>query len=129
MHTGSSSSPRPGSAQRGATIIEVLISLVLVVIGLLGVYSAYTASVRASSHGMRLTQATARAERQLEILRNAPAAAIKCLAAGNDPNSCVSLCCGAMGDGGVACTPGQDEVTPCEYCLNRVACASPATTP
>jgi type II secretory pathway pseudopilin PulG len=116
MPTRRSSDPRRARGEAGATIIEVLVSLALVVIGLLGVYSAYTSSVRASSHSQRVTQATARAERQLEILRNAPTAAIACLAAGSDVATCAARCCAAMGDGGVTCTPSADGGTTPDIC-------------
>jgi hypothetical protein len=96
------------SSDRGASLLEVAISLGLVMLGLLGVYSAYTASVRATSHGQRVTQATARAEKHLEILRNAPTAAITCLAMNSPVDVCVTQCCQALVDGGVTCVPGAD---------------------
>jgi type II secretory pathway pseudopilin PulG len=102
---------RPRRRDAGGTVIEVLISLALVVIGLLGVYAAYTASVGATAHGRRVTQATTRAERQLEILRNAPSAAIRCLAGGATSADCWVACCQGLGDAGAtACTPNDGGV-------------------
>ena len=107
--TGSSRNVRRPEA--GGTVIEVLISLALVVIGLLGVYGAYTASVGATAHSRRVTQATTRAERQLEILRNAPAAAIRCLSGGATAANCWLACCQGLGDAGAtSCTPSDAGV-------------------
>jgi hypothetical protein len=125
MTTGSSSrtpaepdAPRPAARapERGATLIEVMVSLALVIIGLLGIYAAYTSSVRATSHGRRISTATAKAERQLEVLRNAPTNALKCLAACGVPSDCTGTCaaacagpcCQGLPDGGVGCAYASD---------------------
>jgi prepilin-type N-terminal cleavage/methylation domain-containing protein len=62
---------RRGSRQResGFTLIEVLVSLVLAAITMIGVMALYRAQTNASSFSRRSTEATALAEDQLEKLR------------------------------------------------------------
>jgi len=128
MTTGPSSSVRRGEChERGVTLVEVMISLLLVVTGLLGVYAAYTAAVRGTSHGNRASLATAKAEHQLEILRHAPTAAIQCLAACGQPPAgqcngtcaptCAAECCRAVVDGGAGCLPTIDGGLAKDLCL------------
>ncbi|HEY3356179.1 MAG TPA: hypothetical protein VGQ83_23205 [Polyangia bacterium] len=125
MCTGSSNRSETRRCEAGSSIIEVLVSLALVVIGLLGVYSAYTSSVSATAHGQRVTQATARAERQLEMLRNAPTTAIRCLAGCASDTacstgcaaSCTQQCCQGLGDGGVSCMPAVDGGAAATVCV------------
>jgi prepilin-type N-terminal cleavage/methylation domain-containing protein len=60
---------RKGSHESGFTLIEVLVSLVLAAITMIGVMALYRAQSNASSFSRRSTEATALAEDQLERLR------------------------------------------------------------
>jgi prepilin-type N-terminal cleavage/methylation domain-containing protein len=55
--------------QAGFTLIEVLISLILAAIAMIGVIALYRAQTNASSFSRRNTEATMLAERQLETVR------------------------------------------------------------
>jgi type II secretory pathway pseudopilin PulG len=65
---------------RGATLVEVLISLALVIVGLAGLLATLSTSSVASSQSSRLSQAQLRAQTILENIRFAPKAALDCLA-------------------------------------------------
>jgi prepilin-type N-terminal cleavage/methylation domain-containing protein len=60
---------RRDSRESGFTLIEVLVSLVLAAITMIGVMALYRAQTNASSFSRRSTEATALAEDQLERLR------------------------------------------------------------
>jgi len=60
---------RRRSQQSGFTLIEILISLVIAAIAMIGVLGLYRAQTNASSFSRRNTEATMIAERQLETLR------------------------------------------------------------
>jgi prepilin-type N-terminal cleavage/methylation domain-containing protein len=57
--------------QGGFTLVEVLISLILAAIAMIGVIALYRAQTNASSFSRRNTEATMIAERQLETTRTA----------------------------------------------------------
>lgn len=60
---------RKRRGQRGFTLVEVLVSLVLSAIAMIGVIALYRAQTNASSFSRRSTEATMLAEDQLERLR------------------------------------------------------------
>jgi Tfp pilus assembly protein PilV len=62
------------------TLLEVLISLGLVVIGMLGMFASLSTATNGSSAASRLSQAQARAQAIVEAIRVSPAATLDCLA-------------------------------------------------
>jgi len=83
---------RPIADQRGITITEVLISMLVVVVGLLGLTKVAAVAIRTNTTGSRLAQALDRAQARLEGLRNVPTATLACLAGGASPASCLGSC-------------------------------------
>ena len=62
-------SPDSARAQSGFTLVEVLVSLILSMIAMVGVIALYRSQTNASSFSRRNTEATMLAEDQLEKLR------------------------------------------------------------
>jgi Tfp pilus assembly protein PilV len=79
---------------RGATLIEILISLAVVLVGMLGMFRTLATSVTGSSTASKLTQAQQRAVLIMEAIRVAPTAALICLAntASSGWSSCEATC-------------------------------------
>jgi len=79
---------------RGATLVEVLFSLAVVLGGMLAMLSVLSSSAAGSVSAARVDQAEARAQAILESIRVAPAAALECLAvtAPADWSRCQSSC-------------------------------------
>lgn len=65
---------------RGATLIEILVSLAIVTVGLLGLFATISSVSYGSSMSSRLQQAQLRAQTIMEALRTAPEATLNCLA-------------------------------------------------
>ncbi|HXY31076.1 MAG TPA: prepilin-type N-terminal cleavage/methylation domain-containing protein [Gemmatimonadaceae bacterium] len=63
-------SPRPLRSENGITLVEILVSLVVLSVGLLGVAATAIAVTRLTSGGTRRTLAAAAASSRLEGLRN-----------------------------------------------------------
>ena len=68
-------------SQRGTTLIEVMISMGLVLIGMLALFRVLVTSITGSATASHFTQAELRAETLLEAIRLAPPAALACLSA------------------------------------------------
>jgi prepilin-type N-terminal cleavage/methylation domain-containing protein len=66
---------RKRNGQSGFTLVEILVSLVLATIAMIGVIALYRAQTSASSFSRRTTEATILAEDKLERLRTATLAA------------------------------------------------------
>jgi type IV pilus assembly protein PilV len=86
---------RTSNRRRGATLIEILVSLAIVTIGMLGLFATLSSVSYGSSTSSRLQQAQLRAQTIMEALRTAPEATLQCLAAnpgnwGTCEPSCVS---------------------------------------
>jgi type II secretory pathway pseudopilin PulG len=69
-----------GRRARGVTLIEIMISLGLVLTGLLVLFKVLSTAVSGSSFSSRAAQAHMRAASILEAIRQAPNAALVCLA-------------------------------------------------
>lgn len=65
---------RPG--ERGFTVVEVLIALLVLVIGMAGILSLQLTSTQATAFSRHATEATVLAEDKMEDLRTQPAAAL-----------------------------------------------------
>lgn len=73
---------RPGRrSERGATLLEILIALAVVLLGVMGLFRVLSAASRGSTSAQQFTQATARARQILEATRMASATVLGCLAA------------------------------------------------
>ena len=66
---------------RGTTLIEVMISMGLVLIGMLALFRVLVTSITGSAAASHFTQAELRAETLVETIRLAPAATLTCLSA------------------------------------------------
>lgn len=66
---------------RGVTLVEVMISLGIVLVGLVALFRILGSSIAGSATASRLSQAQARATVILENVRNAPASTLGCLTA------------------------------------------------
>lgn len=88
-------SPR---AQAGVTLMEVLISLVVIIIGLLGLMKVASVAVQSNTKGLRISHASDKAQARLESLKEVPTATLACLDNGSSPSSCLSSCTAAGGD-------------------------------
>ena len=64
---------------RGATLVEILISLAVVLVGMLAMFRTLATSVNGSSTASKLTQAQQRAVLVMESIRTAPTTALDCL--------------------------------------------------
>jgi prepilin-type N-terminal cleavage/methylation domain-containing protein len=85
-------------SDRGATLIEIMISMAVVLVGMLAMFGVLRSSITGSASAQRLAQAQLRAQTVLESIRQSPNAALSCLAA-NSPNNwthCETLCQAAL---------------------------------
>lgn len=89
---------RPPTDQSGLTIIEVMISLLIITIGMLGMMKVAAVATQSNTRGQRLAQAGAKAQTCFEALNNVPRATLDCLAGGANPASCVTACQAAGGE-------------------------------
>jgi type II secretory pathway pseudopilin PulG len=64
---------------RGTTLIEILISVAVVLVGMLALFQTLGTSVTGSSTASKLSQAQQRAVMVMENIRIAPSAALECL--------------------------------------------------
>jgi Tfp pilus assembly protein PilV len=78
--------------QRGATLVEVLFSLTIVLGGTLAMAQVLASSLSGSRSASRIDQAETRAQSILESLRLAPEAALACLEKNSDWSQCEKLC-------------------------------------
>ena len=88
-------------------MIEIMISLVVITIGMLGIYRVLSTSIKGSSTALRYNQAQVRVQQVIEAMRTAPAAVLNCLAMApaSDwglPGGCETQCRAALGPGASA---------------------------
>jgi Tfp pilus assembly protein PilV len=84
---------------RGATLVEILISLAVVLVGMLALFRTLAVSVLGSSTSSRLSQAHLRASAIVEAIRSAPKPALDCLRLNTPPNwaGCETTCLAQLG--------------------------------
>jgi Tfp pilus assembly protein PilV len=89
---------RRARRSRGTTLIEILISLAVVLVGLLALFRTLATSVSGSATASRLSQAQQRAVMVMEAIRIAPRAALDCLATTQATNwaTCEATCRGTQ---------------------------------
>ncbi len=66
--------------QRGVTLIELMVSMAVVLVGMLGLFKVLGTSVRAGQTAQKFIQAQARAQQVMEAMRTAPKPVLDCLA-------------------------------------------------
>lgn len=84
---------------RGATLIEIMISMAIVLVGMLAMFSVLTSAINGSSTASRMSQAQMRATTIIESIRTSPALALTCLAGANGTpgwQSCEATCKAAL---------------------------------
>lgn len=85
--------------QRGATLIEIMISMAIVLVGMLAMFSVLTSAINGSSTASRMSQAQMRATTILESIRQSPSTALVCLASANNAttwSNCETPCKNAL---------------------------------
>jgi type II secretory pathway pseudopilin PulG len=83
------------------TLIELLVSIGVVMVGLLGMFKVLSAAVAGGSSAQHLTQARARAQLVVENVKSMPIAVVNCLAASPPTGwtACEALCKSTLGAG------------------------------
>jgi type II secretory pathway pseudopilin PulG len=86
------------------SLIEVMASLLIIIVGLAGLFMALVSAIRGGASASRLAQAQARAESLLEAMRRASPQTLACLSATAPAgwSACELTCATTMTDGGVA---------------------------
>ncbi|HZS37320.1 MAG TPA: prepilin-type N-terminal cleavage/methylation domain-containing protein [Polyangia bacterium] len=79
---------------KGATLVEILISLAVVLVGMLALFRTLAVSVVGSGTSSRISQAQLRATAILEAIRAAPKPALDCLVTTTAPGwaACETVC-------------------------------------
>lgn len=98
MKSSPGSAPRGRTAERGFSVVEVLISMLVLVVGMVGLMKVASVAVSSNQRGQRMDQAQIRAQTRLEALQNVPTATLACLEAGSTPSSCQATCVSAGGE-------------------------------
>jgi Tfp pilus assembly protein PilV len=82
---------------RGATLVEILISLAIVLIGMLALFRTLAVSVAGAGTSSHISQAQLRAAAILESIRSAPKSALDCLTINTPPSwgACETTCLNA----------------------------------
>ena len=75
---------------KGATLLEVLMSLALLLVGVLGLFKTLTTSIGGTRFASQLGQAQIRASAIIEAIRNAPSTSLTCLV--SNPATSWSTC-------------------------------------
>ncbi|HEX4460872.1 MAG TPA: type II secretion system protein [Polyangia bacterium] len=86
---------RPRSRRRGTTLIEILISLAVVLIGMMALFRTLGTAITGSMTASRFSQAQQRAVLVMESIRSAPKLAMTCLLAQSDASTwsgCETIC-------------------------------------
>ena len=84
--------------QRGMTLIELLISIGVVLVGMLGMLRVLSASVEGSVSAQRFSQGQSRAQEVIEAMRTAPLSTLQCLVQGTGSwASCEASCKATLG--------------------------------
>ncbi len=79
-------------------MVEIMLSVLVLAIAMLGMFKAASVAVYSNQRGQRIEQATTRAQTRLEALRNVPTATLDCLAGGSPPSSCLTGCISSGGE-------------------------------
>jgi len=110
--------------KRGATLIEILISLLLITIGMLGLFATLSSVTYGSSTSNRMAQAQLRAQSIVEAVRLAPDAVLACLATATDATTwaaCETTCLSSQNAdmGGSSYSPSATS-SPCVFTIGTM---------
>jgi prepilin-type N-terminal cleavage/methylation domain-containing protein len=81
---------RRPSTQRGLTLMEVMLSMAVVLVGMLALFRVLSVASRGSQQSQRFSQALARGQQVIEAMRMTPPSVLDCLA--RNPATSWSLC-------------------------------------
>jgi prepilin-type N-terminal cleavage/methylation domain-containing protein len=70
---------RRGGSQRGVTLIEVMLSMAVVLVGMMALFRVLSVASKGSQQSQRNTQGLARAQQIIEAMRLAPPSVLTCL--------------------------------------------------
>lgn len=70
---------RPGRRQRGATLLEIMLSMAVVLIGMLALFRVLSVASKGASAAQKYNQAAARGQQVIEAMRMTPRAVLDCL--------------------------------------------------
>jgi|GEM_PF-3252385 len=111
--------------QRGATLIEILISLLLITIGMLGLFATLSSVTYGSSTSNRMAQAQLRAQSILEAIRLAPDTVLACLANATDATTwaaCEATCVSNQNvDMGGSAYNASSSSSPCIFTTGKMS--------
>ena len=101
-----------GRRRKGSTLIEVMISMGIVLVGMLVLFGVLGTSISGSSTASRVSQAETRAITILESIRHSPPLALSCLAQNIPANwsACEQVCLNAL---------TQQNFDGCIYTMSR----------
>jgi Tfp pilus assembly protein PilV len=87
------------ATQRGATLLEIMISLAVILVGLLGLFKVLGAAVSGSQSARRITNGTERARHVMEAIRTMPNEILGCLVTNPATGwaACETLCTQKLG--------------------------------
>jgi prepilin-type N-terminal cleavage/methylation domain-containing protein len=113
---GSRNSTVALSAERGFTLLELLIAMAVMAFGMLGVVGMLLVAVKGNAFGSRMTQATALAQSKMEQMRNEDYDNLYANCAAGFPDPCTSapanmntIAANDSGTGGDAFTGGSGD--------------------
>ncbi len=80
--------------QRGTTLIEIMISMGIVLVGMLAMFGVLRSAIGGSATASRMSQAQLRAQTIIESIRNSPKQALTCLytTSAASWDNCVAVC-------------------------------------
>lgn len=86
--------PMRRRSNRGSTLIEIMISMAVVLVGMLAMFGVLRSSIGGSSTAQKMMQAQTRAVTVMEAIRNSPNAALVCLTTTTPGNwsNCETTC-------------------------------------
>jgi Tfp pilus assembly protein PilV len=90
--------------QRGVTLLEIMISMAVVMVGLLALVRVLSVASKGSASALHFTQGQARAQQVLESISMMPKGILSCLQASADPNTwknCETQCQNSSGTSGL----------------------------
>ena len=93
-------------SQRGISLVEIMLSMIVLAIAMLGLMKVASIAAFSNQRGQRMEQASSRAQARLEALQNVPTVTLECLSQGSTPATCVNTC-----------TSGGGEITACQIAL------------
>ncbi len=91
------------SRQRGLTLLEVMMSMAVVLVGMLGLVRVLSVSTKGSMRASRMTQGYSKASEIIEVMNGLPKPVLQCLVSNATPTSwgtCETQCLQSIGKTG-----------------------------